>query len=84
MKAHVGLGLQDGRHFIDDLQHGVCQVIGHVPAARSHTRKRNELAVTRGDALVADADHGVVNRVGVNPEAFQYLLAELPIHAVFQ
>ena len=47
VQAHVGLGLQDGRHLVDHFQHGVGQVVGHVQPGRAHAREGDQLPVAR-------------------------------------
>ena len=85
MEANVGLGLKDGRHLVDDLKHGVGQIVGHVHAALTHPGEGDQLPVPGGDPLVsADANHGIVGGVGMYPEALEHFLTELTVHALIQ
>ena len=81
VQTHVGLGFQNGRHFVNDFQNQKGEIVGHVPAVFSQAGQGNELAETGGDSLIAVADHRVVGGVGVNPETFQDFLGKLPVHA---
>ena len=82
MQAHVGFGLQDRRHFVDHFQNDVSQIVGHVKSLCPQAGQGDQLSEPGSDSLVAVADHGIVCRVGVNPEAFQDFLGPFPVHAV--
>ncbi len=82
MQTDVRLGFQDRGHLIDHLEHREREVVGRVLPPGSHAGKGEELAVACRDSLVrAGADHCVIRRVAVDPEALEDLLALLAIHA---
>ena len=84
MQPHIGLGLQDRAHLIDHFKKGIGQIVGQVLFVFTHARKRDQLTKTRCDPLIAIANHGIIDRVAMHPETFQYLFAEFPLHSMGQ
>jgi len=85
MQAHVGFRLQDGRHLVNDFEHGEGEVIGHVRAALTRPAQGEQLPVPGSDALVtAGLDHSVVGGIAMHPKAFEDFLAEFALHPFSQ
>ena len=84
VKSYIGFGFQDGCHLVDHFKQCIGEVICHVHPVLSHSRKGDELAKARGDALVSIADHCVIGGVAMYPETFQDLFAKIPVHSLLE